>query len=215
MAKESALLRASSPSGQLKLFKIVPDDFVSIHAGVAAQAWDRQKLERLCRNISRPAVSEKRLPMMPSGNIRYDVNGFTSVAGAWVRRSDSAQNTLQRWHHARRIRANSKHRVDVTPAKRGKGSKPHESDSNTPQLRHRAMRWAQRLKRVFNIEVSTCEKCTCEAKLIASIEDQAVIEKILHHLQAKVGFPPTPELLPAARASPNSDKAKFNKSSIS
>jgi hypothetical protein len=45
----------------------------SLHAGVAAEAWERQKLERLCRYISRPAVSEKRLSMMPSGNIRYQL----------------------------------------------------------------------------------------------------------------------------------------------
>jgi hypothetical protein len=45
----------------------------SLHAGVAAQAWERQKLERLCRYISRPAVSEKRLSLTPSGNIRYQL----------------------------------------------------------------------------------------------------------------------------------------------
>ena len=32
---------------------------------------ERQKLERLCRYISRPAVSKKRLPLSPNGNIRY------------------------------------------------------------------------------------------------------------------------------------------------
>ena len=66
----------------------------------------------------------------------------------------------------------------MTPAKGGEGSKPHESDGKTPQQRHRAMRWAQRLKRVFNIDVSICEKCGGEVKIIASIEDQAVIDKI-------------------------------------
>jgi hypothetical protein len=100
---------------------------------------------------------------------------------------------------------NSKYRVDVTPAKRGKGSKPHESDDKSPQQRHKAMTWAQRLKRVFNIDVSICEKCGGEAKIIASIEDQAVIDKILHYLQAKGILERASELLPAARASPDSD----------
>ena len=45
----------------------------SLHAGVAAQAHQRQKLERLCRYISRPAVSEKRLSLTPNGNIRYQL----------------------------------------------------------------------------------------------------------------------------------------------
>jgi hypothetical protein len=67
------------------------------------------------------------------------------------------------------------------------------------------MRWAQRLKRVFNIDVSICEKCGGEAKIIASIEDRAVIDKILNHLMKKGDLQPPPELLPATRASPDSD----------
>ena len=43
----------------------------SLHAGVAAKAHQRQKLERLCRYISRPAVSERRLSLTPNGNVRY------------------------------------------------------------------------------------------------------------------------------------------------
>ena len=45
----------------------------SLHAGVAAKAHQRQKLERLCRYISRPAVSEQRLSLTPNGNIRYQL----------------------------------------------------------------------------------------------------------------------------------------------
>ena len=37
------------------------------------QTWERQKLERLSRYITRPAVSEKRLSFTPSGNIRYQL----------------------------------------------------------------------------------------------------------------------------------------------
>jgi hypothetical protein len=48
---------------------------------------------------------------------------------------------------------NSKHRVDVTPAKRGKGRARQENEDKTPEQRHQAMTWAQRLKRVFNIDV--------------------------------------------------------------
>ena len=43
----------------------------SLHAGVAARADERKKLERLCRYISRPAVSEKRRSLTSNGNIRY------------------------------------------------------------------------------------------------------------------------------------------------
>jgi hypothetical protein len=59
------------------------------------------------------------------------------------------------------------------------------NEEKTPKQCHKAITWAQRLKRVFNIDVSACPKCGAHAKVIASIEDQAVIDKILNHLQVK------------------------------
>jgi len=44
------------------------------------------------------------------------------------------------------------------------------------------MTWAQRLKRVFNIDIETCNSCGGPVKIIACIEDPVVIEKILTHL---------------------------------
>ena len=44
------------------------------------------------------------------------------------------------------------------------------------------MSWAQRLKRVFAIEIEKCEKCGGRVKIIACIEDPEVIEKIVKHL---------------------------------
>jgi hypothetical protein len=66
----------------------------SLHAGVAARADERKKLERLCRYISRPAISERRLSLTRNGNIRYDVKGYTSVAGAGMRRSDPVEDIV-------------------------------------------------------------------------------------------------------------------------
>ena len=45
----------------------------SLHAGVAARAHEREKLERLCRYIARPAVSEKRLSLLCNGHVRYEL----------------------------------------------------------------------------------------------------------------------------------------------
>ena len=45
----------------------------SLHAGVMARADERQKLERLCRYVSRPAVSEKRLSLTANGQVRYQL----------------------------------------------------------------------------------------------------------------------------------------------
>jgi len=51
----------------------------------------------------------------------------------------------------------------------------------TPAERHRTMSWAQRLKRVFGIEIETCEMCGGKVRVMTSIEDPAVIGRILRH----------------------------------
>ena len=47
------------------------------------------------------------------------------------------------------------------------------------------MTWAQRLKRVFNIDIETCQECGEQVKIIACIEDPVVIKKILAHLKER------------------------------
>jgi hypothetical protein len=44
------------------------------------------------------------------------------------------------------------------------------------------MGWAQRLKRVFAIDVEKCDRCRGAVRIIACIEDPQVIEQILRHL---------------------------------
>jgi hypothetical protein len=65
----------------------------SLHASVAARADERKKLERLCRYISRPAVSEARLSLTPGR------------PGALP-----TQDAIPRRHHARALRAAGFHR---------------------------------------------------------------------------------------------------------
>jgi hypothetical protein len=55
------------------------------------------------------------------------------------------------------FRPNSNHRAQVTPTKRGKVKKLRSLDEGqTPADCRAAMTWAQRLKRVFNIDIETC-----------------------------------------------------------
>jgi hypothetical protein len=63
------------------------------------------------------------------------------------------------------------------------------------------MTWAQRLKRVFNIDIETCRECGGAMNVIACIEDPAVIRKILTYLADKaLSAKPVP--LPKSRAPP-------------
>ena len=66
----------------------------------------------------------------------------------------------------------NKLRAAVTPAHRGVGGKGDHVDPDKPlTTRHVAMTWAQRLKRVFGVEIDTCARCGGKLKVIASIED--------------------------------------------
>ena len=47
----------------------------------------------------------------------------------------------------------------------------------------RLLTWAQRLKRVFNIDIEVCSRCGGSVRVIACIEDQEVIDRILAPLR--------------------------------
>ena len=51
--------------------------------------------------------------------------------------------------------------------------------------KRKSMTWAQRLKRVFWIDIETCHQCAGVVKIIANIEYPVVIEKRLSHLHKK------------------------------
>ena len=181
----------------------------SLHAGIAAKAFQRAKLERLCRYIARPAVVTERLSLTRQGNIRVALknpyrDGTTHVVfqpldflarlAALVPRP---RVNLTRFHGV--FAPNSRYRAHVTPAGRGR-RRPADSKQPEPE-RRQAMSWAQRLKRVFRIDIETCEHCGGAVRIIASIEDPAVIEKILTHIERRDAAAASPH---APRAPPDS-----------
>ena len=66
------------------------------------------------------------------------------------------------------------------------------------------MTWAQRLKRVFQIDIETCEKCQGPVRIVACIEDPAVIRQILAHLSKRESADSQARLAPE-RAPPQSN----------
>lgn len=56
--------------------------------------------------------------------------------------------------------------------------------------RRAIINWAQRLWRVFNIDIETCRACGVAVKVIASIEDPMVIKNMLAHLREKAASEP-------------------------
>ena len=72
-------------------------------------------------------------------------------------------------------------------------------DAETKRARDpRRLSWAELLKRVFQMDLSTCPDCGGNLKFIAAITEPAVIDEILTHLE----LPTTPPTFHPPRAPP-------------
>jgi hypothetical protein len=165
----------------------------SLHAGIAANASQRDKLERLARYVSRPPVATERLSLTQAGNVRYALktpyrDGTTHVIfepedfiARLVALVPKPRAHLTRYHGV--FAPASPDRARIVPKTRAAAAgKAMESNESSVVDRQRAMSWAQRLKRVFAIDIETCRQCGGTLRVIASIEQSAVIERILEHL---------------------------------
>jgi len=152
----------------------------SLHAGVAAEAYEREKLEKRCRSIARPAISEQRLSISPQGRVRYELktpwrNGTTDVE--WHAVDFIAKRAalvppprahLTRFHGI--FALNVALRAALTPSGRGNRSAsdaaPVDVSANdeprSPEQKRRAKTWAQRLKRV--LPSTSLPACTAAAR---------------------------------------------------
>ncbi len=186
----------------------------SLHAGVSCEGHQKDKRERLCRYIARPAVAVPRLSLSSTGKVLYTLktpyrDGTTQVAfdpvdfiARLAALVPKPRVNLTRYHGV--LAPNHRWRGLVTPAKRGKGVKPlSNAEVRSAAERHAAMTWAQRLKRVFNIDIEVCSRCGGSVRVIACIEDEDIIDRILAHLREKEQTIPTlPLLVPPTRVPP-------------
>lgn len=186
----------------------------SLHAGIDIEPHQRPKLERLCRYVSRPPVAVDRMALTASGQVRYTLktpyrDGTTHIVlepldlmARLAALVPPPRMHLTRYHGV--FASHSKLRAAVTPAGRGKGKKPQVEEGAEPPVtpRHVAMNWARRLKRVFGVEIEACARCGGKLKIIASIEEPAVIARILAHLERTAPEQYQSELLLGAKAPP-------------
>jgi len=86
---------------------------------------------------------------------------------------------------------NARHRRLVVPSPT---TAPVSDDAAEPEpVRTRAqMSWAQRLRRVFDIDVSRCSRGAAQLRALAVITDARVIAAILAHLENRAARAPPP-----------------------
>jgi hypothetical protein len=215
--RKAFMIRTIRPLDRLDpgLERVAKANGFSLHAGVSCEGHQKDKRERLCRYIARPAVAVPRLALSSTGKVVYTLktpyrDGTTQVAfepvdfiARLAALVPKPRVNLTRYHGV--LAPNHRWRRLVTPAKRGKAVKRTSTTEVRPRdERHAAMTWAQRLKRVFNIDIEVCSRCGGSVRVIACIEDQDTIDRILAHLRDKEPTTPSlPRLIPPSRAPPD------------
>lgn len=176
----------------------------SLHAGVAFTGTEREKIEKLCRYIARPAVSLERLKINTRGQVVYRLkkpysDGTTHIVMSQMELLERLAAIVPRPRvHLTRFAGvfapHYKYRSMVVLKPMAKAQIP-ESDEAPGKSR---IHWAQLLKRVFGLDVDRCQRCQGPMKILSAIEDPMTIKKILTHL----GIPHKPPMPWPARGPP-------------
>ena len=164
---------------------------------------EREKIEKLCRYIARPAIALERLSVNQRGQVVYTLkkpysDGTTNIVMTPIELLERLAAIVPRPRvHLTRFAGvfapHFKYRCMVVP--KPKLAQPPSDEVKAPKSR---VSWARLLKRVFGLDVETCPACGDKMKIIAAIEDPPVIRKILEHL----GLPSKPPMPWPARGPP-------------
>lgn len=183
----------------------------SLNAAVACPAHRRDRLERLCRYVTRPAIALERLSLNRRGEVllalkrpfrdgtthlRFSAEDFVARLAALVPRPRA---NLTRYHGV--FAPAFPWRALVTggsaPASARRagcaGSASHsrqrhrrtgrQEDTEDKADARAPLTWAQRLKRVFAIDITQCPHCGGRLRVITDVTDPEVIERILEHVR--------------------------------
>ena len=174
----------------------------SLHAKVFVPAHRREDLSRLIGYVSRPSLSSKRMSETASGDIQYKLkrpwsDGRTHVVLSPLEFIEKlcALIPQPRMHLVRYsgvFAPNSKMRKGVIPGFTRAEIKAREKATIKDTERKLVCNhlWAKLLARVFAIDVSKCKYCGGDLKIISSLRDPFVIQKILSHLGLSPRPPP-------------------------
>ena len=148
-----------------KLGLVAKSSGFSLHAGVAMAGTERDKIEKLCRYIARPAVALERLSFSSSGQVIYTLkkpydDGTTAISMTPMELMERLAALVPRPKiHLTRFSGvfapHYKHRALVVP----KPPKREEEQVVSAAIVSKSrITWAKLLKRVFGIDVETCRK---------------------------------------------------------
>jgi len=211
------------------------EHYVAVEA-LVVPAGQRDQLERVCRYVLRPPVASERLGLSSGGQVlvqfrrpwrdgtthlSFDPVGFLGRLAALVPRPritlllyHGVLAPRAAWRSAVVPRPVSAHGVGCAHEKAAPAESQPAETSEAEGRRARGRLWAELMQRTFAIDVLACARCGGRLRLIALIEQAAVIQRILRHLGLPDAVPtPSPARAPPwligrhphARYDPDSD----------
>jgi hypothetical protein len=186
-----------------------------LHANVAVRAGENERLEHLCRYILRPPVAQDALELTPDGKVLlrlrrpwrdgtraicFEPSELLEKLAVIIPRPrinlllyHGAFAPRGRCHSGPVVVDAAPHRVPA-PASMAPGAEAPPAAYVRPAY----FPWAVLLRRVVAIDILACPDCGGRLRLLATIEDRAVVETILTHLGLPVDPPhPSPARTPA------------------
>jgi hypothetical protein len=183
-----------------------------LHAGLVVPAGQRERLERVCRYALRPPVTSERLSVTDEGAVRlqlrqpwtdgtthveFDAVEFLGRLAVLVPRPRvnlilyyGVLGARAAWRSAAVPRATPE--PTAAASMRQGAAAPAAAPGTT-----RPPRWSDLMRRSFGFEVLTCPRCGGRLRLIALIEEAAVVGRILRHLGLSTARPvPRPARAP-------------------
>jgi hypothetical protein len=180
-----------------------------LHAGVRIPAGQRDRLERVCRYALRPPVAGDHLHLTAAGDVALQLrrpwtDGTTHLVFAPMAFLARLAVLVPRPRvnlvlYQGVLAPRAAWRAAVVP-----GPSPAvaaSSEGSTRPGTGRGWRWADLMRRVFEIDVLACPGCGGRVRLVAVLDASAATVRILEHLHLPTAVPAPPP----ARASPPAD----------
>ena len=178
-----------------------------LHAGLCVPADQRDRLERICRYALRPPVAQERLHWTDDGEVRLELrrpwaDGTShllfdpvELLARLAALTPRPRINLILYHGVLGPRA--AWRSLVVQFGTTDGPNPavdsavaDEVHPETADRRHgRNYLWAELMRRSMGLDVVTCPRCGGRLRLIAVIEDPAVVQRVLRHLGLPTDIP--------------------------
>ncbi len=177
-----------------------------LHAGLCVAADQRDRLERICRYALRPPVAQARLHLTDTGQVQLELrrpwaDGTThllfepvELLARLAALTPRPRINLILYHGVLGARAAWRSLVVQFGTTDGSSAAAEsaaadEAHAETADRRGRNYRWADLMRRSMSLDVLACPRCGGRLRLIALIDDPAVIQRVLRYLGRPTEIP--------------------------